>query len=107
MKALFWLVVLMPMSVSAAAFRPLHDVFSQGPELRAAQLVDLEDMVALETRVDGTGVHRLAVDHRGADDQADGHRELRDHQGGPKPSRAGRFGGGAVGLQDLGRLEPR
>ena len=42
--------------------------------------VDLEDVVALVAGIDRAGVDRLAVDHGGADDEADRNRELGDDE---------------------------
>ena len=89
------------------ALHLLDDRLRLGNELVAVHVLDLEDVIALVAGVDRPRVDRLAVDHGGADDEADRHRELGDDQRRAQPARAGRFRGRTVGLEHLRRLEPR
>ena len=109
---LLLLSVATPMSVRPTATTPgnalhlLDDHFGLRQKLRAAELVDLEDVIALVAGIDRPRVNRLPVDHRGADDEADRDRELEHDERGAQPPGARRFRRRAVGLQHLRRLEP-
>ena len=74
-------------------------------ELPPADILDLKEAVAAIAGIDRARVDGLRVDHGGADDQADRHRELGDDQDVPEQARAGRLGRGLVGLEHLRRLE--
>ena len=60
-----------------------------GIQLGAPHFIELQDVVTLVAGVDRAREDRLAVDHGGADDQADRHGELQHHQrrrgAGPTP----------------------
>ena len=92
---------------SRNALHPLDDHLAFLVKLGAAQFIELHDVIALVSRVDGAGINGLPVDDRGADDEPDRNCELQHDEGSAQPSRAGRFGRGPVCLEHLRRLEAR
>jgi hypothetical protein len=51
-----------------------------------ADIIDLKDMIAVESGIDRARKNYLRVDYGGADDEADRNCELKHDEAGPKPS---------------------
>ena len=103
---LMLLPVEIPRSVSPTATTPGIRFISE-TKLAPADILDLEDMIALEARIDGAGEDGLRIDDGGADDEAGRDCELKQDERRAKPPRARRFGRRPVRLEHLGRLEAR
>ncbi len=84
----------------------LGNHFRPRSNLGAGNIVHLKDVISFVTRIDGSRVDRLGINHGRADDQANRDGELHNDQRRAKPAGARCFRCRAVSLENVGGLEP-